>query len=79
MSILYKRLRIQGTTLRSRDAEYQGKLKAKFEELALPSLVSGSFTAHIDKVYDWTEVKDAQTRMETNSGDGGKIICKIVS
>lgn len=77
--ILYKRLRIQGTTLRSRDAEYQGKLRAKFEELALPLLTKGSFLAHIDKVYNWEQIKEAQTRMETNSGDGGKIICKVIS
>ncbi|CCG84125.1 protein of unknown function [Taphrina deformans PYCC 5710] len=76
--ILFKRLRIQGTTLRSRDAEYQGNLRKKFEELALQHLIEGKFKAHIDKVYDWTEIKDAQGRMERNEGDGGKIICKVI-
>lgn len=75
--ILFKRLRIQGTTLRSRDAEYQGNLRKKFEELALDHLVQGRFQAHIDKVFDWTDIKGAQGRMERNEGDGGKIICRV--
>lgn len=78
MQILYKRMRIQGSTLRSRDAEYQGNLRDKFVELALAQLQKGQFTAHIDKVYPWTQVKEAHERMQSNSGDGGKIICKIV-
>lgn len=75
--ILYKRLRIQGTTLRSRDAEYQGNLRKKFEQLALQHLIDGTYTAHIDKVYDWKDIQDAQGRMERNEGDGGKIICLV--
>lgn len=76
--ILYKRLRIQGTTLRSRDAEYQGNLRKKFEELALSQLVDGTFRAHIDKVYGWEDIQAAQGRMERNEGDGGKIICQVI-
>lgn len=78
MQILFKRLRIQGTTLRSRDPQYQGALRSKFEEIALQHLINGEFKAHIDKVYDWADIKLAQGRMERNEGDGGKIICTIV-
>lgn len=78
MQILFKRLRIQGTTLRSRDPEYQGALRSKFEDLALQHLIDGEFKAHIDKVYDWQDIKQAQGRMERNEGDGGKIICTII-
>jgi len=77
LQLLYKRIRVQGSTLRSRDAEYQGNLRDKFVELALDHLKSGEFKAHIDKVYNWKQIEEAQRRMETNSGDGGKIICQV--
>ena len=77
MQILYKRLRIQGTTLRSRDLDYQSDLRAQFETLAWPYLKSGVFKAHIDKVYNWKDIVSAQGRMERNEGDGGKIICEL--
>lgn len=77
-TILYKRLRIQGSTLRSRSPEYQGKLRDLFEDLALENLKTGDFVAHIDKVYPWTRIQDAQGRMQRNEGDGGKIICEII-
>lgn len=76
--ILYKRLRIQGTTLRSRDLAYQSDLRKRFEKVALPHLIDGTFTAHIDKVYTMAQIEDAQGRMERNEGDGGKIICTVV-
>lgn len=36
--ILFKRLNIKGSTLRSRSAEYQGELLGRFEKEALPYL-----------------------------------------
>lgn len=36
--LLFKRLTLKGSTLRSRDAKYQQDLLEKFEELALPLL-----------------------------------------
>jgi hypothetical protein len=38
MPILFKRLNIKGSTLRSRSPEYQGDLLGRFEEEALPHL-----------------------------------------
>lgn len=76
--ILYKRLRIQGTTLRSRDLGYQADLRQRFEALALDQLKNGAFVAHVDKVYEWSDIQAAQGRMERNEGDGGKIICRVV-
>jgi putative PIG3 family NAD(P)H quinone oxidoreductase len=77
MPILFKRLTIRGTTLRSRDAGYQGKLRDLFCELALDKLVNGLFKSHIDKVYPMEQIRDAQERMQTNAGDGGKIVCEV--
>lgn len=75
--ILLRRLSILGTTLRSRTPDYQGQLKELFLERALPKLEKGEFESHIDRVYDWTEIQDAQRRMQENAGDGGKIICRV--
>lgn len=54
--ILYKRLRIEGTTLRSRTLEYQVVLKNKFQEKGLPGLKSGKHMVFIDKTFSWKDV-----------------------
>jgi NADPH:quinone reductase-like Zn-dependent oxidoreductase len=54
--ILFKRLRIEGTTLRSRDLEYQQTLRDKVVEEALPGITSGSLKVFIEKVFDWKDV-----------------------
>ena len=54
--ILSKRLRIEGTTLRSRDVEYQRALRDKLVEEALPGLTDGSFKIFIEKVFSWKDV-----------------------
>lgn len=74
--ILYKRLRIEGSTLRSRDLEYQANLKKLFLDLALPHLRSKKFSICVDKVFSWKDIKDAHDYMESNQSMG-KIICKV--
>lgn len=74
--ILFKRLRIEGSTLRSRDEEYQGKLRDQLVEHALPKLRDGAFKIVIEKVFDWTEIVEAHKLMESN-GTQGKLICKV--
>lgn len=54
--ILYKRLRIEGSTLRSRTLEYQAVLKNKFQEKGLPGLKSGKHMVFIDKTFSWKDV-----------------------
>lgn len=73
--ILFKRLRIEGSTLRSRDTEYQGKLRDKLEEY-LPHFESGKLKVVIDTVLPWEEIQKAHELLETNS-NSGKIICTI--
>jgi tumor protein p53-inducible protein 3 len=84
--ILFKRLavirflrlltKIRGSTLRSRTPEYQEKLKTEFLEHALPRIVKGEFEANIDRVLDWTQIREAHEAMENNE-IMGKIICTV--
>lgn len=54
--ILFKRLRIEGSTLRSRDAVYQGELRDKFEEVAMEPLKQGKFKVYVERVFHWKDV-----------------------
>lgn len=71
-----KRLRFEGSSLRSRDEEYQGKLKDIFAQQALPKLVDGSFKVFVEKVVQWDEIFEAHKLMESNKTKG-KIICLV--
>ncbi|KAH7017223.1 hypothetical protein EDB80DRAFT_747443 [Ilyonectria destructans] len=73
--ILYKRLRIEGSTLRSRDEEYQTRRRNKLEEY-LPSFKSGRLKIYIDKVYPWKEIQEAHKHIE-ESKNVGKVICTV--
>ena len=70
-----KRVRFEGSSLRSRDAEYQGKLRDKLEEY-LEKFEDGTFKIYVDKVFPWEEVVEAHKLMEKNITKG-KIICTI--
>ncbi|EON65475.1 NADPH2:quinone reductase [Coniosporium apollinis CBS 100218] len=75
-AFIRKRIRFEGSSLRSRDEEYQGKLRDQLVEHALPKFKDGSFKVLIDKVFDWEDVVEAHKYMESNQSKG-KIICKI--
>ncbi|KAK6992541.1 quinone oxidoreductase PIG3 [Favolaschia claudopus] len=79
--ILYKRLRIQGSTLRSRSAQYQADLIARFDKEVLPLITGqssdGPIKTYIHKVYSWNDIQDAHREMESNS-TSGKIIAEVV-
>ncbi|SPO20690.1 related to NADPH quinone oxidoreductase homolog PIG3 [Ustilago trichophora] len=83
--ILFKRLRIEGSTLRSRTVEYQSDLVQGFvKEEGLERLISGARDANhkegsklvIHKVYSWKDIKEAHDEMEANK-NVGKIIITI--
>lgn len=74
--ILSKRLKIIGSTLRSRSLEYQIKLTKDFKQFAYEKISSGKIKPVIDKVYDWKDVAQAHMRMEENKNIG-KIVLKI--
>lgn len=70
-----KRLRYEGSSLRSRDAEYQGRLRDKLEGY-LEQFEDGTFRIYVDKVLPWEEIVEAHELMERNVTKG-KIICTI--
>lgn len=73
--ILYKRLRIEGSTLRSRDEVYQGKLRDRLEEY-VPAFESGKLKIVVDKVLPWDQVQEAHRHLE-EAKNSGKIVCTI--
>ncbi|GAK62544.1 quinone oxidoreductase [Moesziomyces antarcticus] len=84
--LLFKRLRVEGSALRSRSLEYQSKLVQGFvKENGLERLIAGarpdSSGKHhskliIHKVYSWNDIKDAHDEMEANKNIG-KIVITI--
>ncbi|KZL87894.1 zinc-binding dehydrogenase [Colletotrichum incanum] len=73
--LLYKRIRIEGSTLRSREIEYQGELRDRLEKY-IPHFETGDLKVVIDTVLPWDEVQKAHSMLEANS-TSGKIICTI--
>ncbi|KAH6631072.1 hypothetical protein B0J18DRAFT_443570 [Chaetomium sp. MPI-SDFR-AT-0129] len=73
--LLYKRVRIEGSTLRSRDEEYQGRLRDRLEEY-LPRFQSGELKVLVDTVLPWENIIQAHELLEANK-TMGKIICTI--
>ena len=74
--ILSKRLKIMGSTLRSRSHGYKVQLTRDFEGFANEKLKSGELKPIIDSVLDWNDVVDAHKRMESNKNKG-KIVLKV--
>jgi NADPH:quinone reductase-like Zn-dependent oxidoreductase len=74
--LVFKRIRIEGSTLRSRDETYQGKLRDQLVSHAMPKFEDGSFKVIIEKVMPWEQIQEAHKLMESNQTKG-KIICKI--
>lgn len=71
-----KRISFVGSSLRSRDEDYQGKLRDQLVEHALPRFKDGSFKILIDKVLPWEKIQDAHRLLEENKTKG-KVICTI--
>ncbi|KAG9018800.1 hypothetical protein FRB90_009451 [Tulasnella sp. 427] len=82
--ILYKRLRIQGSTLRSRSQQYQVDLIQGFKRDVLDTIEGcnskhgeeGHLRIYVHKVYKWDGIQDAHREMEQNK-NSGKIIVQI--
>lgn len=71
-----KRLRFEGSSLRSRDEAYQGKLRDQLVEHALPMFRDGRLKSVVEKVFDWKDIQAAHRQMEANE-TMGKLICVI--
>ncbi|KAL1898790.1 hypothetical protein Sste5346_003197 [Sporothrix stenoceras] len=74
-AILRKRLRIEGSGLRSREPEYQGRLRDRLTTI-LPHFETGELKLYVDKVLPWEQIREAHEYMEKNVSMG-KIICTI--
>lgn len=74
--LLFKRARVQGSSLRSRGVEYQGKLRASLEKEAVPRFESGEFKVFVERVMPWGEIVEAHQLMESNQTKG-KIVCTV--
>ena len=77
LPILFKRIKIQGSTLRARTLDYKARLTKDLYDFAWSRFESGEFKPVIDSVYDWSDVIEAHRYMEANKNIG-KIILKIV-
>ncbi|CAE7060456.1 unnamed protein product [Rhizoctonia solani] len=74
--LLYKRIRIQGSTLRARSPEYQAALIKRLWGECGSRFESGDLKVYIHKTYKWTEVAEAHKEMEANK-NMGKIVVEI--
>ncbi len=74
--IIFKRLEITGSTLRSRSKTYQIALTRDFWELFGEKVQSGILHPVIDTIFDWNETAEAHRYMEANLS-AGKVILKI--
>jgi NADPH:quinone reductase-like Zn-dependent oxidoreductase len=75
-AFIRKRCTFVGSSLRSRDEDYQGKLRDQLVEHALPKMKDGSFKLFVEKVLPWEKVQDAHRLLEENKTKG-KVICTI--
>jgi NADPH:quinone reductase-like Zn-dependent oxidoreductase len=72
---ILKRLRVEGSSLRSRSLDYQGKLRDKLEGY-FAQFEDGTFKLYVEKVFPWENVVEAHQLMEKNETKG-KLICTI--
>lgn len=71
-----KRIRFEGSSLRSRDEAYQGRLRDDLVDRALGKFKDGSFRVIIEKVFPWEQIQDAHSLLASNATKG-KLICTI--
>lgn len=75
--LLTKRIRIEGSSLRSRDEAYQGKLRDMLIQHALPGFEDGRLRVPIERVFEgMEEVGLAHELMESNRTKG-KLVVKV--
>lgn len=75
-AIVGKRLRVIGSTLRSRSLAYKLALTAAFREQCWPRFATGELRAIVDTVYPWEEVAEAHRYMAENRNTG-KIVLTV--
>lgn len=74
--ILRRRIKVIGSTLRSRTLDYKIALAKDLHGFAWPLFESGELKPIVDTVFDWKEVVKAHQYMEANKNIG-KIVLKV--
>ena len=74
--VMSKRLRIMGTSLRTRPAEEKATATRLFAQQVVPLLASGAVRPVIDKVFKMEQVREAHKRIESNESFG-KVVLMI--
>jgi NADPH2:quinone reductase len=74
--VMHKRLRVMGTSLRTRSIEEKATATRLFAEQVVPLLASGAVRPVIDHVYQMEEVRAAHERIESNESFG-KVVLMI--
>ncbi|HXI23020.1 MAG TPA: NAD(P)H-quinone oxidoreductase [Pyrinomonadaceae bacterium] len=72
--VMRKRLKIMGTSLRTRSAEEKATATRLFAEQVVPLLANGAIRPVIDKVFAWAEVRAAHERIESNESFGKVVL-----
>jgi len=79
--LLFKRLHIEGSTLRSRTLQYQADLISRFQAEVFQKITGengdGPIKTYIHKVFPWTEIQDAHRAIAANE-NSGKIVVEVV-
>jgi NADPH:quinone reductase-like Zn-dependent oxidoreductase len=69
-----KRLRIMGTSLRTRPAEEKATATRLFAQQVVPLLGTGAIKPVIDQVFKMEEVRSAHERIESNESFGKVVL-----
>lgn len=72
--VMRKRLRVMGTSLRTRSIEEKATATRLFAQHVLPLLASGSVRPVIDRVFPMDEVREAHQRIESNESFGKVVL-----
>lgn len=73
--ILLKRIRIEGSTLRSRDEVYQQELRRRLESF-MPAFGTGSLSVILHDTVSWKSIREVHDKIE-RSENAGKIVCIV--
>jgi putative PIG3 family NAD(P)H quinone oxidoreductase len=74
--VMSKRLKIMGTSLRTRSAEEKATATRLFAQQVVPLLASGQVRPVIDKVFNMADVRAAHERVESNESFG-KVVLRM--
>lgn len=75
-ALLAKRVRVEGSTLRSRELDYQRRLRDTLVEHALPRFQDKSFKIFVERLFSFKDIAEAHRVLESNATKG-KLICVI--